>query len=141
MRYDAVMGEKAVDCYIDVWRGANFEGETLRLQGPAEFPNLNFNQGQWGDHIGSLRVGPNAFVMAYRGRDFSEELQTFGPNDEIADLAEFKFDDDIESIRVIDSLKIFERVPYNVSPAPPPPAPTADEAGRPRGKNRKGRRR
>ncbi|HEV2863390.1 MAG TPA: hypothetical protein VGX48_20415 [Pyrinomonadaceae bacterium] len=137
------MGERAVDCYIDVWRDANFGGESLRIQGPAEFPDLNSLEGGWGDEIGSLRVGPNAFVMAYRGRDFGEELQTFGPNDEIADLNDFKFDDDIESIKVIDSLKIFERVPYNVGPAPPPPAPEppAADPRRPRGRNRKGRRR
>jgi hypothetical protein len=136
------MSEKAIDCYIDVWREADFAGETLRLRGPAEFPNLNFLQGDWGDQIGSLRVGPNAFVMAYRGRDFGEELKTFGPNDEIADLRELNFDDDIESIRLIDSLKIFARVPYNSDSAPPPAPPPPDATpGRPRGKNRKGHRR
>ncbi len=129
------MAQKSGDCYIDVWRDADFRGETIRIYGPAEYPDLAFEQGDWGDDIGSLRVGPNAFVMAYRGRDFREELTTFGPNDEIADLNDIKFDDDIESIRLIDSLKIFARVPYNSDSAPPPEV----TPGRRRGKNRKGR--
>ena len=108
------MSEKAVDCYIDIWRDADFEGETIRIYGPAEFPNLRLlAQGDWGDDIGSLRLGPNAFVMAYRDRDFKDAMITFGPNDSIANLRELKFDDDIDSMKVIDSLRIFDRVTYN----------------------------
>jgi Beta/Gamma crystallin len=101
---------KGDDCYIDIWREANFEGESLRLHGPAEFAHLGFEQGDWSDQIGSLRIGPRAFVLAYRDRDFKDKHVTFGPNDEVSDLGEWKFDDDIESVRVIDSLKIFDRL-------------------------------
>ena len=139
------MPEKTPECYIDVWRDADFGGETRRLYGPAEFPTLRFADADWGDDIGSLRVGPNAFVMAYRDRDFKDELKTFGPNDEIADLRALGVGDDLDSLRLIDSLKIFDRVPYNAAAAPPPakdaPAPpgAAHKPGRPRGKNRRGR--
>jgi hypothetical protein len=98
------------DCYIDIWRDANFEGESLRLRGPAEYAHMKFEQADWGDQIGSLRVGPRAFVLAYRDRDFKDKQITFGPNDEVADLGELRFDDDIDSVRVIDSLKIFDRL-------------------------------
>jgi hypothetical protein len=135
------MAEKSGDCYIDVWREADFGGETLRIRGPAEYPTLGFAQGDWGDDIGSLRVGPNAFVMAFRSRDFQGQLVTFGPNDEVADLGQFKLDDDIESVRVIDSLKIFDRVGYNSTPDPDAPGEAAaPEAGRPRPNPHKGRR-
>lgn len=123
------MAERKADCYIDVWRDADFRGEKTRIGGPGEYPALDFAGGRWGDDIGSLRVGPNAFVMAFRHRDFQDELITFGPNDEVADLGQFKFDDDIESVKVIDSLKIFERVGYNSAPehaAPEHAAPEAD---------------
>lgn len=106
------MSEKS-GCYIDVWSDADFEGESVRIQGPAEYPSLAFAQGDWGDRIGSLRVGPNAFVIAYADPDFGERQVTFGPGDEIADLGDLKFDDDIDSMRVIDSLRIFDRVEYN----------------------------
>ena len=96
------MAQKSGDCYIDVWREADFRGETLRIYGPAEYPTLEFARRDWGDDIGSLRVGPNAFVMAYHRRDFQDELVTFGPNDEVADLRQFRFDDDIESLRHFD---------------------------------------
>jgi hypothetical protein len=108
---------KEDDCYIDIWRDANFGGESLRLYGPAEFPRLHFEQGEWGDQIGSLRVGPRAFVLAYRDRDFKDKKVTFGPNDEIADLSELKFDNDIDSVQVIDSLKIFDRLLGRTEPA------------------------
>lgn len=99
---------KDIDCYIDVWKEANFGGTHLRLHGPAEFPRLQFDEADWGDQIGSLRVGPHAFVLAYHDRDFQARLMTFGPNDEVADLSELKFDDEMESVKVIDSMKIFD---------------------------------
>ena len=138
------MDEKSVDCYVDVWREADFGGEMIRIEGPAEYPALEFEQGDWGDRIGSLRVGPNAFVIAYRRRDFQDEPVTFGPDDECADLAQFKCEDDIESVKLIDSLKIFARVPYNSDLAPETPASvtptTTTPADEPRPNPNKGKR-
>jgi hypothetical protein len=102
------MSEKSSGCYIDVWRDANFEGDCIRIEGPAEYPNLNFSNGDWGDHIGSLRVGPFAFVLAYRDKDFKDTKFAFGPNQEVANLDELDFDDDMDSIQVIDSLRILD---------------------------------
>ncbi len=99
---------KSGGCYIDVWRNANFEGECVRIEGPAEYPNLEFSNGDWGDQIGSLRAGPHAFVCAYRDKDFKDEMIAFGPNQEVANLAELNVDDDIDSIKLIDSLKILD---------------------------------
>jgi hypothetical protein len=122
-------------CYIDVWAGANFEGESVRIQGPAEYPTLQFSQGDWGDRVGSLRVGPNAFVIAYRDPNFGDRQVTFGPDDEIADLGDLKFDDEIDSLRVIDSLKIFDRVEYNEGRG----SYSASDADRDERRKRKGR--
>jgi hypothetical protein len=140
------MAQKNGDCYVDVWRDADFRGETVRIYGPAEYASLDFAGGRWGDDIGSLRVGPGAFVMAYHRRDFKDELITFGPNDEVADLGQFKFDDEIDSMKVIDSLKIFDRLAYNDAPAPEAPDAVPKGGGQPRpnpdkGKRSKGRKR
>lgn len=140
------MGERASDCYIEVWRDVNFEGEMIRIYGPAEYPDLRFVQGNWGDDIGSLRVGPKAFVLAYRDQNFKDQPVTFGPNDEVADLRELKFNDEIDSLKVIDSLKIFDRLIYHSSDEPD--AAGANSAGgskdsklnRPGKKGRKGKR-
>jgi hypothetical protein len=135
------MAQKSGDCYIDVWRDADFRGETIRIHGPAEIPSLDFSQGNWCDDIGSLRVGPNAFVMAYHRRNFQDELITFGPNDEVADLSQFKFDDDIESLKVIDSLKIFNHLDYNTPLAPEPTdADPTKDGGKPQPNPNKGKR-
>ena len=132
------MKPKDADCYVDIWRDANFAGERLRVYGPEEYPRLVFGGADWGDQVGSLRVGPHAFVMAYRDRDFKDRMLTFGPNDEVADLSALKFDDEIDSVKVIDSLKIFDRLLGRS--APPPEAP--DAGGRPKGRHKgKGRRR
>ncbi len=98
------------ECYVEVWREANFRGESRRIYGPAEHADLHFRDGDWANDIGSLRVGPHAFVMVYRGEKFQDAMHTFGPNDTVADLGELKFGDDIDSMRLISSLKIFERL-------------------------------
>lgn len=140
------MAQKSGDCYIDVWRDADFRGETRRISGPAEYATLDLPWGNWNDDIGSLRVGPNAFVMAYHRRDFQDELITFGPNDEVSDLSQFKFDDEIESLKVIDSLKIFDRLAYNsalvpeTADAPDAPDTETSSGGRPQPNPNKGKR-
>ncbi len=128
------MTQRSGDCYIDVWRDEDFRGETLRIYGPAEYASLRFAQGDWGDRIGSLRVGPNAFVLAYHRRDFQDDPVTFGPNDEVPDLSIFKIDDDIESLKVIDSLRIFNHLEYNAADAP-----AAQDAGVRSDKSRRGK--
>lgn len=141
---DVDMAQKNGDCYIDVWREVDFRGETMRIHGPAEYGSLDFARESWGDDIGSLRVGPNAFVMAYRRRDFQDEPVTFGPNDEVADLSQFECDDEIESMRVIDSLKIFNHLDYNAAPATPEINSTGGGKAQPnpdKGKRLKGRKR
>jgi hypothetical protein len=125
------MKAKETDCYIDVWRDADFGGERRRIYGPGEYPTLELEGGGWGDDIGSLRVGPRAFVMAYHGRDFKDEMVAFGPNDEVADLGVLKSKDEIDSVRVIDSMKIFDEVVgRGVMPAGEPEA--AQDAPKPR---------
>ena len=97
-------------CYVEVWREKNFEGEHLLIEGPAEFETLSAGEKDWGDDVCSLRVGPNAFVIAFERSSFGGEMICFGPCQEIADLGEFAFDDEMESLRLINSVKIFENV-------------------------------
>src|ERR1051325_8629732 len=130
------------DGYIDVWSDKDFRGGTIRIYGPAQYPALEFAGQGWGDDIGSLRVGPNAFVMAYHRRDFQDEPVTFGPNEEVADLSQFRFDDEMESMKVIDSMKIFNHLEYNsplspetpevlaAGPSEPWPNPTKSKRGK-----------
>lgn len=131
------------ECYIDVWREADFKGETRRLHGPASHPHLHFHEGDWADDIGSLRLGPHAFVLAFREENYADAMLTLGPNDEVADLRALKFDDEIESLRLINSLKIFDRLHESPGAAEAAPAETPGEHSparpkrRPRGRNRR----
>jgi len=98
----------SIGCYVQVWREKNFQGETICLNGTAEYFSLDFVGACWNDQISSLRVGPEAFVLAYSDKNFKGETISFGPNQEVADLSDLKFDNDIDSIKIIDSMKIFD---------------------------------
>ncbi|MCI0489915.1 MAG: hypothetical protein L0229_25260 [Blastocatellia bacterium] len=104
------MSKKRSDCYIEVWREKNFEGEYLRIYGPVQYRHLKLPGADWGDQIASLRVGPHAFVLAYRDRNFKSAMVAFGPNQTIADLGKLKFDDEIDSIKIINSIKILDHL-------------------------------
>lgn len=141
------MKDTSSECYIDIWREADFKGETRRLRGPASHPHLHFREGDWGNDIGSLRLGPHAFVLAFRGENYADEVLTLGPNDQVADLRALKCEDDIESLRLINSLKIFDRLhepirdtahaPDAGSAGPREEHPPGQTKSRPRGRNKK----
>ena len=95
-------------CYIEIWTQKNFEGEHLQIEGPVECSRLTFADLDFGDSISSLRIGPAAFVLAYADEEFKGPMVSFGPGDEIPDLAQLSFDDRIDSLRLINSLKIFD---------------------------------
>ena len=97
-------------CYIEVWRDKSFEGEYLRIEGPAQYDCLRSAAADWGDDIGSLRVGPNAFVIAYEDKNYKGRKICFGPGEEAADLSGFRFEDQIDSIKVINSMRIFDDI-------------------------------
>jgi hypothetical protein len=99
------------DCYIEVWTQKNFEGEYLRIEGPVECSRLTLAKLDFGESITSLRVGPAAFVLAYGDEEFRGSMVSFGPGEEIHDLAELSFDDRIDSRKVINSLKVFDHSP------------------------------
>jgi len=95
-------------CYIEVWTEKNFEGEHLQIEGPVELSRLTFAELDICDSISSLRVGSAAFVMAFTEPEFKGAMVSFGPGDEIPDLAQLSFDDTIDSLRLVNSLKIFD---------------------------------
>jgi hypothetical protein len=100
--------DKHSGCYVEVWSDKNFEGEYMRIEGPVEHPALDFSGLNWGNTISSLRVGPNAFVLMYADPDFKGGMMSFGPSQEVADLEELGFNDEVDSIRLVNSMKVFD---------------------------------
>jgi hypothetical protein len=45
----------------------------------------------------------------YGCRDFKGAMITLGPNEEVSDLGVLKLDNEVDSIKVIDSIRIFDR--------------------------------
>lgn len=103
-------GDKRADCYIEVWSDKNFEGEYMRIEGPVECGALEFAGQEWGDSISSLRVGPTAFVLMYADKEFKGNMMSFGPGQEVSNLEELNFDDEIDSIMVVNSIKVFDEL-------------------------------
>lgn len=114
--------QPATGCCIEVWQDKYFEGRHRVIEGPVELHTLKSNIDDWNDRISSLRVGPTAFVLAFRGRDFQGRMVTFGPNEEVPDLEQYKFDDKIDSVLLVDSLKVFDHQHFEdeVKPSLPP---------------------
>lgn len=102
--------ERGPGCYIEVWSEKNFEGEHLRIEGPVEHQTLDFARLNWCNTISSLRAGPTAFVLVYAEEGFSGAMLSFGPGQDVADLDELKFGDEIDSIRLANSMKVFDGV-------------------------------
>jgi hypothetical protein len=107
-RLRPLSGRSSTGCYIEVWRDKNFEGECLTIEGPGEIEDLCSNRMSWCGSIKSLRVGPHAFVLAYGDKEFKGKMISLGPSEELADLGDIKFDDAIDSIRIVDSIKVFD---------------------------------
>ena len=107
--------DKRTGCYIEVWSEKNFEGEHLRIEGPVEHQALDFARLNWCNTISSLRVGPTAFLLVYAEQDFNGAMLSFGPGQALADLDELKFNDEIDSIRLVNSMKVFDGVREDTS--------------------------
>lgn len=115
----------AGDCWLEVYDKTNFEGNHVRIEGPAELPSLrNLNGENWGSRIESLIVGPKAQVLAFRNEGFkeqkieqpyhgeamkawkekpesqSEQEITFGPGKKEHHLGEVNFHQNINSLKI-----------------------------------------
>jgi hypothetical protein len=99
---------RPTECYIEVWRDKNFEGDSLRIEGPSEVADLCSNDSGWCGQISSIRIGPQAFVVAYDEKKFKGKALRLGPGEEVADLGSVKFDDEIDSIKIVDSIRVFD---------------------------------
>ena len=116
------MHSKYSGCFIQLWKDRNFQGATLIIKGPGEFPRLGV-ENDWSNHAGSLRVGPHAFVLAYAKKSFKGRVLGLLPSQEVADLRDYQFNDEIDSLQVIDSLRIFDKPPLHDVASHDPAAP------------------
>jgi hypothetical protein len=102
--------DKQSGCYIELWSEKKFEGECLRIEGPVQCRSLDSISPQWGDCAGSLRVGPSAFALVYADNDFKGAMLSVGPGQDVADLEALSFDDEIASIDLVNSVKVFDEL-------------------------------
>ena len=97
-------------CWLDVFDADGYRGNTRRLHGPADFPGLRIRERGWADQIGSLQVGPGAYVQCYDARDFDGTVLWLLPNQRVEFVAE------LAGEGVIDSLRLYDRPPFAHEP-------------------------
>lgn len=114
----------AGDCWVDIYSEIGFKGERVRIEGPAQLPNLrNLAGADWSNRIDSLAVGPKAMVLAYRKENFQDQPKgapnhpdalknwgekpsdsgdevSFGPGQKHHHLGELDFHHNIHSLKV-----------------------------------------
>lgn len=100
--------DKRSGCFIELWSERNFEGEHLHIDGPVEHQTLDFKKLNWSKSISSLRVGPTAFVLVYAEQDFNGPMMSFGPGEDVPDLDQLNFNDQIDSIRLVNAMRVFD---------------------------------
>jgi hypothetical protein len=89
-------------CWIDVFDREQFTGNYRRLLGPAEFLGLRIREKDWNENVGSMNVGPCAYVQCFASRDFFNTVFWLLPNQAVENATELDCADSIDSIRVFD---------------------------------------
>lgn len=113
-------------CWADFYEFSNYIGPVVRIEGPAELPNLLKVQGSnWESKIDSIVVGPKARVWLYENPNFKLTLSemsdypdlmkalgiteaevhkefelVFNPNEKIHHLGEYNFHKKTKSIKI-----------------------------------------
>jgi hypothetical protein len=83
-------------CWVRLYEGPSFSGNSLTLLGPAEVAQARGPFGmEWEDEVGSIEVGPAATLSAFSDDDFEGTELSFGAARRVTDLA-----DELESLRI-----------------------------------------
>ncbi len=97
-------------CWLDVWDGPRCRGRHRRLTGPVDLPYLRLAGGDWTAQVGSLVVGPNAYVLGYEDLNFHDSAFWLLPDQRVDHL------DDLACGEEIDSLRVCDRPPFAQEP-------------------------
>jgi len=124
-------------CFVDLWRGKDYQGRHVHVSGPREYSELQSFPTEWGKHVSSLRVGPCAFVEAYEEQGLNGKMVCFGPNEEVPDLAEIGFENNLGSMKIISLTEIFDGLESAREPDVPVQEEPVQQNVKPR-KKRKG---
>jgi hypothetical protein len=88
--------------WIIIFEDPDFTGKQQECGEPHAFPNMRFNNTDWGDKVSSIIVGPNTWLRVWEDENFKDDYLTFGPGDHVANLGEFNFDNEVDSMVVYD---------------------------------------
>jgi hypothetical protein len=88
-------------CWVMLYPRTEYQGHEVKVPGPGKLNLTDIPELQdvnWGDHINSLRVGPNARLRVVGTADFAGETLALGPGEEVADLGIYPIQGNIASL-------------------------------------------
>ena len=88
-------------CYVDIFEDEDFDDESLRVYGPAEYSDLEDLGGHdWDDRIGSVRTGPKCWAVVCADKGFDDTRNVIGPDSLISNLGDME--NEIGSMKLLD---------------------------------------
>jgi hypothetical protein len=95
--------ENGIDgCWVEVYTEENMTGHCVRVYGPIEFANMDFEVFEELDgDIESIRVGPRARVELFEDAGFQGDRQTLSPRMLVTELDALSIDNDAESLKLL----------------------------------------
>jgi hypothetical protein len=95
--------ENGVDgCWVELYTETNLTGHCVRVYGPIEFANMDFEVFEELDgDIESIRVGPRARVELFEDVGFEGDRQTLSARMFVSELDSLSIDDDAESLKLL----------------------------------------
>ncbi len=102
--------KRASGCWIDLFDSPQFQGNTCRLHGPADYAGLRLREKNWGEHVQSLVVGSTAYVQCYEADAFDDSVLWLLPSQSLSSLEE------LGATASVDSLRLYDRPPFAYEP-------------------------
>lgn len=82
---DPTGDEDGIGCYIHLFDGDNFKGPNLKIDGPAEYANLddlpNSDGRNWTDEADSFKIGEGATVTVWYQTNFGGDSFVYQPGE------------------------------------------------------------
>lgn len=89
-------------CWIDLFDAENFQGNRIRLYGPADFPGLRLVDDNSDRAVMSLRIGRGAYVQCFVLEDSTGTLIWLLPGQNLERISGTGISAELNSIRLCD---------------------------------------
>lgn len=89
-------------CWVKIYDGENYMGDTLTLAGPVSLADMSGPFGlNWDDRVNSVQIGPKASMAVYDNEGYRDQVAMFKSGQNVPDISrKLGFFDEFASVRV-----------------------------------------